>query len=120
MMKAAAPITGGVIWPPHDAQASTPAAKLFLYPPARMAAMVKVPVVTTLAAALPERVPMKALPTTAVLAAPPTCRPVRALAKSVKKRPAPDESSVAPKSTNRNTLPAETARGVVQMPSTVR
>ena len=27
MMKAAAPITGGMSWPPIDAQASTPAAK---------------------------------------------------------------------------------------------
>jgi hypothetical protein len=65
-------------------------------------------------------VPSPAGEEVAVLAAPPTWRPVKALARSVKKCPAPDESSVAPKSTNRNTLPADTASGVVQIPSTVR
>jgi hypothetical protein len=77
---------------------------------------VKEPVVTTFAAELPDSVPMKALPTTAVLAGPPTCRPVSALASSVKKSPAPDDNSNEPNSTNRKTKLAVTATGVVQMP----
>ena len=43
-MKAAAPMTGGMIWPPVEATASTAPAKAGLYPTFFISGMVKMPV----------------------------------------------------------------------------
>ena len=57
MINAAAPMTGGTIWPPFDAIASTDAAKRGLNPELFISGMVKEPVVTTFAVVLPDSVP---------------------------------------------------------------
>ena len=61
MMKAAAPITGGKIWPPQEAAASTAPANSGVYPIFFIRGIVKLPVVATLATAEPfgtsEKVP---------------------------------------------------------------
>ena len=62
--------------------------------------MVKEPVVTTLATAEPETVPMKPLATAEALAGPPTRWPVSETARSMKNRPAPERISTAPKMMN--------------------
>ena len=59
--------------------------------------MVKEPVVTTLATADPDTVPMKPEATTAALAGPPMRWPVKATARSMKNRPAPERIRTAPK-----------------------
>ena len=68
MMKAAAPIRGGIICPPVEAVASTPPANEGEKPILFINGMVTEPVVTTLATALPDMVPIAALDTTATLA----------------------------------------------------
>ena len=65
--------------------------------------MVKVPVVTALATALPERDPINPLPSTATLAGPPGVPPNTLWAKSIMNWVAPDISRKAPKMTNRKT-----------------
>ena len=60
MINAVAAMTGGMIWPPLEAQASTAPAKAGGKPTFFIRGMVKVPVVTTLPAALPLTVPMMA------------------------------------------------------------
>ncbi len=97
MMKAPAPMMGGINWPPVDAAASTPPAMAGLYPILFIKGMVKEPVATVFATALPETDPMKPLEITAIFAGPPTRRPVRAWAKLMMKSPAPDFSRKAPK-----------------------
>src|SRR4030042_2399171 len=80
MMNAPAPIMGGMIWPPVEATASTAAAKGGRKPRRFIIGMVKAPVVTTFAEALPEMVPHMALATVATLAGPPCNRPAGRLA----------------------------------------
>ncbi len=101
MMKAAAPMIGGVICPPDDAQASTAAANRARYPRFFISGMVKEPVVTTFATADPDTVPMNPLATAEALAGPPTRWPVNATARSIKKRPAPERIRTAPKMMNK-------------------
>jgi hypothetical protein len=74
-MNAPAPIIGGINWPPVLAAASMAAANCGWKPTLFMMGMVRLPVVTTFATALPEREPIKALATAAVLAGPPWVRP---------------------------------------------
>ncbi len=71
MMKATAPITGGMICPPMLAVASTAPAKAGLKPKRFIKGMVNWPVVTTLATPLPLIVPISAEEITATLAGPP-------------------------------------------------
>ena len=71
MMKAPAPITGGMNWPPVEATDSTAPANTGRYPIFFIRGMVKDPVLTTLATAEPLMVPNKALLMTATLAGPP-------------------------------------------------
>src|SRR5699024_5481698 len=59
MRNAPAPITGGSIWPPADAVASTAAANLGLYPVFLINGIVRGPVVTTLPAEVPLIVPIE-------------------------------------------------------------
>ena len=68
----------------------------------------KVPVVITLATALPETVPNRLLVITATLAGPPDELPARASAKSMKSWPAPLRSTKAPNRMNSITYVAET------------
>ena len=100
-MKAPAPMTGGMSWPPVLAAASMAPAKKGRKPERRMRGMVKAPVVTTLATALPDREPMKALATAAVLAGPPRVRPATRSASAIRRPPPPATSRKAPKRTKR-------------------
>ncbi len=69
--KAAAPITGGMIWPLTEEATSTAPAFSLEKPTRFIMGMVKVPVVTTLAMDEPEMTPVSAEATTAALAGPP-------------------------------------------------
>jgi hypothetical protein len=71
MIKAAAPISGGIICPPVEAVPSIPAANNGGNPIFVIKGIVTDPVVTTFPTALPETDPMAALDTTATLAGPP-------------------------------------------------
>src|SRR5882757_6848659 len=71
MMKAAAPITGGINWPPVEPTDSIAAARYGVKPDLIMAGMVTMPTASTFDTALPEIMPNSAEPTTAILAAPP-------------------------------------------------
>ena len=71
IMKAEAPIIGGIKIPPVLAAASTAPAKKGLYPTFFMRGMVKAPVVATFAWELPEILPIRADAITATLAGPP-------------------------------------------------
>jgi hypothetical protein len=68
---AAAPMTGGMIWPLTELATSTAPARSELKPTRFISGMVKVPVVTTLAMDDPEMSPVAPDPTTAALAGPP-------------------------------------------------
>ena len=76
--KATAPITGGMICPPEEATASTAPAVLGFSPIFFIRGMVKVPVVTTLAAPEPLMVPISMLEYTAAWAGPPLDLPTAA------------------------------------------
>ena len=82
-------MTGGMICPPVEAHASTAPANFGSKPTRFIRGMVKVPVVTTLPAALPLTVPIIAEETTAAFAGPPCIRPVATSAKSINNCPAP-------------------------------
>ncbi len=70
------------------------------------------PVVTTLAIEEPETMPVKPLANTAALAGPPLKEPSRLKARRTKYSPPPARSIMAPNSTNKNTMLAETSRGM--------
>src|SRR2546425_9619305 len=70
MMKAAIPMTGGVIWPPVEAQASIAAARWGRNPARFISGIVTVPTVMTFETMLPEIDPNKDEPTMAILAGP--------------------------------------------------
>ena len=72
---APAPISGGMICPPVEATASMAPARLRLKPRRFIRGMVSTPVLVTLATVLPFTMPMKALPNTATMPAPPRMRP---------------------------------------------
>jgi len=60
MIKAPTPIIGGIIWPTHEAVASTPPANWALKPVRFIMGMVRTPVAETLAGAEPLTEPNKA------------------------------------------------------------
>ena len=93
MRNAAAPIIGGIIWPPVDATASMAPATLREYPPSRMRGIVITPVDATLDTALPEIEPKRPDATTAIFADPPRECPISAAAKSVKYSDPPERSN---------------------------
>src|SRR3546814_18020033 len=72
--KAAAPITGGMIWPFTEEATSTAPAFSAFRPTRFIIGIVKVPVVTTLAIEEPEMRPVEAEAATAALAGPPRRR----------------------------------------------
>ncbi len=109
-------MTGGMSWPPMDAHASTPAANSGRYPARFISGMVKAPVVTALAIALPFTVPNSPLAITATFPAPPWLPPATARAPSVKKRSRPPWDITLPKTTNRKMNVAETSVGIPKDP----
>ena len=96
-------MTGGMNMPPMEAAGSMAPATWGLKPARFMSGMVKVPVLTVLAMALPEMEPKSADATTDTLAGPPVLRPAKASGRSMKKRLAPDLRRNAPKKMNRMT-----------------
>ena len=99
MRKAAAPMIGGINCPPVEATASTAPATAGRYPPRRMSGILIVPVVRTLATAVPDIIPIKLLPTTAAFAGPPLEFLVMDTAISIRTPLAPVFSSSAPRTT---------------------
>ena len=110
--KAAAPITGGMSWPPFEATASMAPATCGLKPVRFIIGMVMMPVDVTLATTLPEIDPKKPEASTAIFAAPPRCRPVSDFARSVKNSPPPVTNSNCPISMKAMTMVPTTASGV--------
>src|SRR4030065_173773 len=92
IIKATAPMTGGINCPPVEATASTAPANLAGYPVFFIKGMVNAPVVATLAVGEPEIDPKKPLATTATLAGPPAVHPARDKAKRINHIPPPDSS----------------------------
>src|ERR1044072_1273160 len=84
MMKAAAPITGGINWPPVEPTDSIAAARYDEKPDLTIAGMVAMPTASTFDPALPEIMPNNPEPTTAILAAPPRNRHIADMARSEK------------------------------------
>ncbi len=89
IINAAAPIIGGIIIPPVEAAASTAPAKRGDRPMLFIRGIVKVPVVATLATALPLSEPVRAEEITATCAGPPRRRPAIARARSLNSAVAP-------------------------------
>ena len=81
--------------------------------------MVKAPVVTALAIALPLTIPNSPLEITATFPAPPRLAPATARAPSVKKRSRPPWDITLPKTTNRKMNVAETSVGIPKIPCVV-
>jgi hypothetical protein len=82
--------------------------------------MVKDPVPTTFATALPEIVPKQALEATATFAGPPFKCPAMELAKSMKNSPVPEATKKPPKRMKIKMKVADTPRGRLKIPSVVR
>ena len=100
MMKAPAPMIGGMICPPELAVASTAPAKAGGKPIRFIVGIVKAPVVATLATAEPESIPKKELAITATWPGPPRIRPPPSFARSMKVLPTPVAKRTGPKITN--------------------
>ena len=100
MRNAAAPMIGGIICPPVEAEASTAAANSGLYPVFFIMGMVMEPEPTVLATELPEAMPSSAEAMTATFAGPPLAEPATKLAQSMKKLAMPVRSRKAPNMTN--------------------
>ena len=94
--RAAAPMIGGMIWPPLDAVASIPPAKAGLKPRCLISGIVKVPVPTMLATVLPDIVPNRLEATMAAWAGPPRVRRVARKENFSRVSPAPVPSSITP------------------------
>ena len=103
MMKAPAPMTGGMSCPPVEAVASTAPANSGRHPTFFMSGIVKVPVVATFATDDPLIVPSSPDATTATFAGPPGLLPASESARSLKKRAPPLAPRKAPKRMKRKT-----------------
>ena len=110
---------GGMIWPPVDAMASMPPAWWGLKPIFFIIGMVNAPDATTLATDEPEMEPKSAELIVAILAGPPRHLPVSAVARSMKKVPAPLRSRNAPNIMNGKTKVAKVAVTTPNMASWV-
>ena len=116
MMKAVAPITGGIRAPPEEAVASTAPATWDSNPILFMSGMVNVPVVTVLATALPEMVPIIPLTPMDIFAGPPLIFPKSAVAISMKNCVPPQALKKAPKAINRKIKCVVTFNGIPKIP----
>ena len=94
---AAAPMMGGMIWPPVEDAASTAPANSGLKPVFFIMGMVTEPVVTVFPTEEPLTMPHRALEMTATFAGPPLDQPARRLAREMKKLAMPVRSRNAPK-----------------------
>ncbi len=94
---------GGMNMPPMEAEGSMAPATWGRKPAFFMSGMVKAPVDTVLAMALPDTEPNRAEAMTATLAGPPVDLPARAMGRSMKNLPAPDLCRKAPKKMKRIT-----------------
>src|SRR5690625_2330326 len=116
IINAAAPITGGMICPPVDADASVPAANSGVNPDFFIIGMVNEPEATVFPTELPEIDHLKAHATTAALAVPPVNKTVKANAKSFKNYPMPVCIKITPKNKNRKMNFEEICIGVPNTP----
>ena len=114
--KAAAPITGGMIWPLIEAEASMAPAFTPDSPVRFISGMVKMPPDTTLETDEPETTPLSAEETTATLAGPPRRWPSSAIEICIIQLPAPAFSRSVPNSTNRKTKLVETPSAMPNTP----
>ena len=114
---AAAPIIGGINWPPVDAAASTAPANSPLYPSFFIIGIVNEPEPTVFETEEPETVPNKAEERTATFAGPPDAPPAIELHKSIKNWPIPVFSSKAPKRMNKKIKVEHAPIGVPIIPS---
>jgi len=96
-------MTGGMNMPPIEAAGSIAPATWGRKPAFFIIGIVKAPVATVFAIALPEIEPKSAEAMTATLAGPPAERPAKARGRSMKNRPAPDFWRKAPKKMKRMT-----------------
>ena len=119
MTKAAAPITGGIRAPPEEAVASTAPATCASNPIRFISGMVKVPVVTVLATALPEIVPIIPLTAMEILAGPPLNFPKIEVATSMKNSVPPQAPKKAPNVTKRKMNLVITFKGMPNIPFVV-
>src|SRR5699024_8667048 len=87
IIKAAAPINGGMIWPPVDAAASVAAANSGLNPAFFTIGIVKDPDATVFPTELPDTIPCNALAETAAFAVAPVKRPAKETANAIKNLP---------------------------------
>ena len=117
MTKAAAPITGGMIWPLTDDETSIAPAFSFENPVFFIIGIVNVPVVTVFATEEPDIIPVIPDPKIAALAGPPLIFPTRAKAKSKKYFPPPAVSKRAPNKTNKNIKSTDTPIGIPNIAS---
>ena len=95
---------GGMIWPPDEAVASMPAAKVGVKPRRLIIGMVKVPVPTMFATVEPDMVPNSEEARMAACAGPPRVRRVSRNANFNSVSPAPVPSSRVPNTMNMNTV----------------
>ena len=101
MIKAPAPMIGGMICPPVEAAASIAPDVFLSYPTLCISGIVRLPVATTLPADVPLIIPISPEAKIATLAGPPRCRPVRAKAKLMKYSPTLDACKNAAKMMNK-------------------
>ncbi len=112
MMNAAAPMMGGVTWPPHAADASTAPAKRGEKPTFFISGIVITPVVTAFAMAEPEIMPNRPDDTTHTFAGPPEKRPAATVARLTNSWPSPVSCAMMPNSTKWKTKVATTPTGM--------
>src|SRR5699024_3853116 len=101
IINAAAPMIGGMICPPVEADASVPAANSGLKPAFFIIGIVNDPEATVLPTELPDTIPCSALAATAAFAVPPVNLPVKANARSLKNWPILVCTSTTPKNRKR-------------------
>src|SRR5699024_1606161 len=116
MMKAAAPIMGGISCPPVEAVASVAAATCGLKPARFMMGMVNEPEATVLATEDPETIPCRPEAATAALAGPPVKRPAARNARSLRNWPMLVRSSTTAKNRNKKMKFDDTWIGVPNTP----
>lgn len=120
MMKHPAPMIGGMIWPPEDAEASMAPAREGGNPSRFIVGMVKDPVVAAFATEEPESMPKKELEMTATWPAPPRSLPPVIWLISMKVFPTPVAKSTGPNSTNNAIRRLVMSVSSPHMPSLIR